>query len=540
MTRHDDVLWGWRCLVVLLCLGLSGRPATAQSLVRLPLLNEITSLDPADATSAEAVELTSQLFTGLVKLDPKTLRPVPALAERWTVSEDGLTYTVMLRDGLQWSNGTPITAADAVATLRRNVTRALTPGALAGYRALAGGEAVINRRSRPETLGVRAVDARTLEMHLARPAPWFPVTLALPALFPLPEAAFKGWSEGGITLENQIVSGPYLLSRIRKENFYNLVRNPHYFMAGAVAIDAISYVYIRRPEIIPELYLGHWLDAVGHRYDLIGPSDLIRIRNEAKLSEAFSVSPGVGITGLLFNPGLALVNQVEVRKSLAAIIDRTEIVRRVGGRVATRLLAPELAGSRALAPMALIDAATAGRQLADLGFSDAQTRPELIIGTPPALEPVAQVLRSTLMEALNLDVRVVVIKDSDLQVQALAQGKVHALVVHWEPAYADSHALLGDRFNPELARRTWPTWNEPKFSARFAAALERSEQQRDETARVAAFAEAERLLIDEYGLFSPLLWDSYPALVNPTIDATLVSLGGQPLELWHPHKSASP
>ena len=85
---------------------------------------EPESLDPAIITGQPELRIVIGLFEGLTRLDPKTARPIPGLAESWEISPDGCTYTFHLRTNLVWSTGEPITADDVVYSWMR----ALEPG----------------------------------------------------------------------------------------------------------------------------------------------------------------------------------------------------------------------------------------------------------------------------------------------------------------------------------------------------------------------------------------------------------------------------
>ncbi len=81
--------------------------------------SEVKSLDPAIVTGSPENRMINALFEGLTRLHPQTLEPIPGVAERWELSDDGLVYTFHLRDTARWSDGTPVTAADFHYSLRR-------------------------------------------------------------------------------------------------------------------------------------------------------------------------------------------------------------------------------------------------------------------------------------------------------------------------------------------------------------------------------------------------------------------------------------
>ena len=112
------------------------------------------------------------LYEGLANYDPKDASPVPAAAERWELSPDGRTWTFHLRPAT-WSNGDPVTARDFVFAWRRVVD----PDTLTTYAhrmfLIRNAREIARREKKPEELGVKAVDDRTLAVELVHPAPYF-------------------------------------------------------------------------------------------------------------------------------------------------------------------------------------------------------------------------------------------------------------------------------------------------------------------------------------------------------------------------------
>src|SRR2546427_4289785 len=127
-----------------------------------------------------------QLFDRLVEAWPeRTL--VPSLAERWEISDDGLRYVFHLREGLVWSDGTPLTAADVEFGIKRVLDPASPGSSVAIYFALENGQDYYLERNRDaDRIGVRALDDRTLEFRLVAPAPYFMSVMNRPDSAPLP------------------------------------------------------------------------------------------------------------------------------------------------------------------------------------------------------------------------------------------------------------------------------------------------------------------------------------------------------------------
>src|SRR5690606_37016060 len=118
-------------------------------------------------------EVVRNIFEGLMRYDPETLRPLPGMAERWEMDEDEVHYRFHLRPDAKWSDGRPVTAHDFEYAWKR----VLDPTTGAQYAAmlwdLKGGKAYNLGRGDADSVGVRAVDDRTLEVELERPIPWF-------------------------------------------------------------------------------------------------------------------------------------------------------------------------------------------------------------------------------------------------------------------------------------------------------------------------------------------------------------------------------
>jgi ABC-type oligopeptide transport system substrate-binding subunit len=145
---------------------------------------EPDTLDPQLARTEGAFHILRDVFEGLTSIGPDG-SPVPAAAESWTVTPDGLEYRFTLRDGLRWSNGDVLQAADYVAGMRRLVDpKTASPYAQFIDPVLNAG-AITRGERKPEELGVTAPDARTVLIRLATPAPYLLGLLSQPGTFPV-------------------------------------------------------------------------------------------------------------------------------------------------------------------------------------------------------------------------------------------------------------------------------------------------------------------------------------------------------------------
>ena len=205
------------------------------------------SLDPAYATDRTSANLVLALQEPLVRLGP-ALEIEPALARRWTVSDDGRRITFTLRNDRIWTNGEPVTAADVEFAWKRLLS-ATTDSPLAspllvleGAPAYHACEFACGRLQ--DQVGVRAKDAQTLVVTLDRREPWFVRTTGLPQLVPVFRDAVLGegsdWTEPG----KLVSSGPFVLGGLN-ERGVSLVRNARFGPPGAARMPRVEGRFVR-------------------------------------------------------------------------------------------------------------------------------------------------------------------------------------------------------------------------------------------------------------------------------------------------------
>jgi oligopeptide transport system substrate-binding protein len=205
--------------------------AAAQSKLHRGNTGEPTTLDPQKFGLSLENIIMSEAFTGLMTVDDKD-NVIPGLAESWTLSPDGRVYTFKLRPNLKWSDGKPITAEDAAFGLRR----ALDPKTGSQFGTflvmIENATDIIAGKLSHEKLGVRAVDAKTLEVRMVRPTPTLLLYLSQwPMTYPVPKHAVLAgadWAKAG----KIVSSGPYSVAAWRPNDSVRLVRNPNFYDAN--------------------------------------------------------------------------------------------------------------------------------------------------------------------------------------------------------------------------------------------------------------------------------------------------------------------
>jgi peptide/nickel transport system substrate-binding protein/oligopeptide transport system substrate-binding protein len=206
--------------------------------LRLNLASEPDHLDPALNSSVDGACLAANSFSGLYTYDSEG-KTVPACAESYVVSDDCLKYTVTLKEGLKWSDGSDLTAAD----FEYSWKRAAADETAADYAYMFSGFV-----GYPNELAVTATDATTLEFELTAPCAYMEDLMAFPTFFPVKQAAVEGYADyktspGGWCQESGFVSnGAYVCTGWDHQVSMTYEKNPYWFDADKVTVEKLEYM----------------------------------------------------------------------------------------------------------------------------------------------------------------------------------------------------------------------------------------------------------------------------------------------------------
>ncbi|MCY4255178.1 MAG: ABC transporter substrate-binding protein, partial [Gammaproteobacteria bacterium] len=209
MTGLNSIRWA---LAALLLVALAA-PESQAGVLRRGTNDELPTFDPQYLVGNSAGAIMYDLFEGLVSRAPDA-SVVPAIAESWDISEDGTVYTFRLRKTARWSDGRAISAGDFVYSFKRMLNpQSGTRGASALFPVL--NATAISLGEKPlDSLGVKALDPRTLEITLEGPAPYFISLLASYSNAPVPahviEEHGRKWTQPGV----MATSGAYMLNKV--------------------------------------------------------------------------------------------------------------------------------------------------------------------------------------------------------------------------------------------------------------------------------------------------------------------------------------
>ena len=226
--------------------GGSDTSAPEGNVIKYVMAGEPETLDPNMNNYAASSNVLLNLFTGLYQYTADGTGVEPACAESYTVSEDGLTYTFKLREGLKWSDGSPLTAADFEYSWKRTLKEDTASPAAFELYVIKNGEAYNYGECTEDEVGVKAIDDTTLEVVLENPTAYFVHLTAASNFAPVKKDVVEGADVWTKSADTYVCNGPFMLAEINPQESYILRKNPNYVFADQVKLDGVDMVFIER------------------------------------------------------------------------------------------------------------------------------------------------------------------------------------------------------------------------------------------------------------------------------------------------------
>lgn len=271
------------------------------------------TLDPGLMQAVDAANTTLQMFSNLLTYDEnENLIPEEAVALP-EVSEDGLTYTFTLRDGLKWSDGTPHTAADYEYSWKR-VANPETASPYAELMAVIAGydEAMAGN---PDALQVKAIDDTTLEVTLKNEASYFPNLVAHGTYSPVQQATIEANGEKWATSADTYISnGPFKMTEFVRGQYILMEKNENYWNADAIQLDSLKFLLMENDAASLTAFQNGTAQFVRSL-----PSDEI---NKLKGTDEFHQDAKQSISYTIYNLENENLKDANVRKALDLAMNR--------------------------------------------------------------------------------------------------------------------------------------------------------------------------------------------------------------------------
>ena len=504
--------------------------------------SEPESLDPHVGTGQPEARVYMALFEGLVSYHPKTMGPIPGIAETWDVNADSSEFTFHLRNNARWSNGEPITAHDFVYSFGRALNpdfasrssymaahivnaqgynergvfardpqtgayllkkdsdlRLILPGdepsrqkEIEGNPEMAGKEFV---PIKAEDLGIEALDDHTLRIKLIQPAPFFVGMMAHQFFMAVPRKAIEQHGILWTQPENIVTSGPFTLKEWAPYNRIVVVRDPMYWDAATVKLDEIRFYPLDESTTMMNLYKAGEVDATYNHTVPVSWLPVIRGMKD------YMDAPEVTIEYYTINTTKPPMDDRRVRRAFNMAIDKVALARyRVVAKPLTAFTPEGIFPGYPQPRGDEFNVEQARALLAEAGFRDASGKydpakfpaqnVEILYNTAESNRQVSEFIQAQWKQNLgvtvplrNMEFRTYLVARSNKEYKGFARAG-------WVGDYMDPYTFL-DLFSTPTGNNASGWWD-----PEYVRMLEEANRMLDPQKRYELLAKAEAFLLD--------------------------------------------
>ena len=470
-----------------------------EGLLRVAALYDISTMDVAQTTDNYMVPM--NIFDRLFEVEVQDnggTEIVPSLCTGYTPSEDGLTYTFTLREGVVFSNGSALTASDVQYTFERLLTAGGVnddiPLEVAGAEALKNGEA--------DTLaGFSVISDTEFSITLAAPNAGFIAELTGPAMSVVDKETMEQVTNFGIACEDTIGTGPYKITEWVVNDHYTLEYNENYWGEEPSVKKMIV-------SIIPDastqnlMYQNGELDIIDLEY-----LDSAIVESTYKTNYADSIIAGsrVGLTYLAMNANHEFLSDVNVRKAVQMAIDVDSIIASVyaGDAIPESGIIPTgVWGHNDALERPAYDVEAAKALLAEAGYAEGQISFELAMDSSSSsnTQLVYQIVQQYL-KAIGINAEIATYDESSW-LDLRKSGEMDAFIANWTMDYNDPANIMYTFYGSEEKTKIRSlNYADEAIMARVAAASSIT----DDAARMAEYQALEQKIVVEDAAWVPLL-----------------------------------
>lgn len=472
---------------------------------------DIVDIVSTTTTDSYSFSILNNVMEGLYRLD-QNAQPEPAQAKGVEISDDKITYTFTLNDGLLWSNGDPVTSED----FRYAWLRAMNPDTAGGYSFILtdyieGGAEYFAGDADEGSVGLETPDEKTLVVNLTGPAPFFLGLTSFPTYLPLNQQfTEKQGDKFGLGPDALLYNGPFTLTEIEPSSRAVLQKNQDYRDKENVAIETVNVRIVKEDDTALNLYEAGDLDVFG----LAG-----QYFNEFQDSPDFEASPYFSTYYLHFNSQDEAMGNVNIRKAVQIGYDRRVVADRIlndGSQPAAGFAPIGIAGpgdetfreatGDTLSPF---DAQEA-RRLFERGSEELGEKPTLtvFVSDDDTSKDTGTFLQEELSKNLGAEVKVTVFPFDTLYERTLDKDY-----------QISAYSWIGDYNDPMTFMDLWITdsaFNTASFSnERYDQLINDAKAESDNDRRMEMMAEAETILLEENAVIGPISHGASARLEKP-------------------------
>lgn len=461
---------------------------------------EPVSLDPHKVEGIPEAVITRQLFEGLVVRDQKG-NIQPAIALSWESNDDFTQWTFKLRQA-NWSNGEPITAEDFVYSWQR-LSDPKTASPYASYLEklkLKNATDIIAAKKSPQELGIKALDAYTLQLDLSSPVPYLPAMLVSHSLVPVHKGTLEKFGDEWIKVGNFVGNGAYTLAeRVLNEKLV-FHRNSKYWNDKETVINKATLLSLESANSDVARYRSNDIDMTN-----TGVPVELYPKLKAELPNELHTTRTIATYYYIFNNQKAPFSDIRVRKALNLALQRDVITEKVlgMGQTPSYTYTPNYVGGGEkiqVPEYAKLSQQERNQQaialLKEAGFDkNNPLKFTLLYNTSENHKKVA-IAASSLWKTNTQDAVQVSLQNQEWKtfLDARNQGNFEVARAGWQGEYNNPTAFQNNFL-------TGSSYNDAKFSSKvFDDLIEQSYYAKTDEERSEIYAQAEKALLEQYPL----------------------------------------
>lgn len=539
-------------------------PAHAQAAKKLLLPNpigagDVTTIDPALVTDFMSAQITSETFYTLVRGKEDDLNKIqPGMAEKWTISPDGLTYTFTIRKNVPWvrwdgkqvvqvkdSSDKPmyVTAHDFEYGLKRTVDPATASGYAYTFNSIIKGATEFNSSKEKgdalnklrDAVGVKATDDNTLVITLSQSAGYALNILTITNAAAQPQSVIEKngakWTDPGTAISY----GPFVVSEWKHDASITLTKNP--FWPGIenspqAKLDQVTFSLIDQTTAFNN-YQANTIDAAS-----VPVTDLDRVKADPTLSKELTVSPVINSAYYGFTVDKAPFDDVRMRLAFSYAIDRQSIIDNVtkGGIPARWFSRPGIAAAPTPENSPKLGIGydpDMAKKMLQAYLDDKKLTVDklppitLLLYKNDTVSKVAEAIQQMWQETLGINVQITT-QEFSVFIKTVQNDPPQVYALGWSADYADANNFLREVFRSDSGNN-FTHWK----NSTFDKAVDDAAKETDVAKRTELYRQAEDILVVKDAVIAPLYWGTRFILTKPYVQRTFSQTNGdERLEKW--------
>lgn len=522
----------------------SGGGGSSEQVLNISTNSVVVGLNPLVNTTAPDNIAHNMIYDPLIRdrsAKDNTDEIVPAAAESWDVSEDGLTYTFHMNPDAKWSDGSKVTANDFEFTFKQmaDPNTAATNAWLFDGVIVNFSEALYNNGKTPDEIGVKALDEETLEIQLVHPASYF-LQLVAGSAYPVNQAKYEEYgSEYGTAPDKTVYNGPLKVTSWNQNTEMVLEKNDQYWGQEDMQLDKVNYKVIQESSTAVQAFINGELDVVSTSDTNWGKT--ITAAGDSQEMTVPSSAPDF----FMFNLKNEYLSNTKIRQALSIAFDRQEMVDtlRDGMSVPIYSMMPDTMKVGDKTYTELVDGknyfvtqmqeeytdpkALLQEGLAELGKSTDPSQMTIRYasrGTSELSKKIGEWMKQVWEEKLGINVQIDMM-EWNIMWDKIDAGDYDIACGGWGPYYNEPSALL-QLFEPVNgyfnADKTG--WNN-EDSQKFTELLNQAKDVVDDKEKAEIYLQAEQLVVGN-ALIAPMYLEASPTYVKNHVKNYYVTTNG--------------